>query len=225
VNDEQRKLVLIIGSVPCLFCVIFAIGYWRFEPQVPLVLKIGFLPAAVFLGTAVSIWIRYLWINRTWSLDDFSLRRIIRERAQRRRARAEHQAWLARIAVDPQRQRYYAMIQAGDVFWTPDRVEYDLDPHATACCKHLAPIEREMRAAGIDVKLSGREYVIADCRIDAQRLKQRFRFMEPAAYQEFMMCDRGADDPVAQLICDCRSAITVLHPQQARDGAPVFPSA
>ena len=224
-NDEQRKLVLIVGSVPCLFCVTFAIGYWRLEPQVPLVLKIGFLPAAMFLGTAVSIWVRHLWINRTLRLDDFSLRRILRERRERKRARAEYQAWLTKIAVDPQRQRYYAMIQAGDVFWTPDRVEYDLDPHASACCKHLAPIERDMREAGIDVKLRGSAYVIADCLIEAQRLKQSFRFMEPATYQEFMMCDRGAEDPVAQLVCDCRSAITVLHPQQARAGAPVFPAA
>lgn len=220
---EQRRWFLVAASPLAIFWVVITIGFWINEPHTPGLLVAGFVPALAIV--IVASWSAVRHVKDNWTMPSFSLESALRNARERRRWKAEHTAWLAKLAADPQRKRYYAMIQAGDLFWTPDRVEYDLDPRATACCKHLAPIEGAMREAGINVKLSGYEYVIADCRIDTARLKQRFRFMEPATYQEVMMYDRGAEDPVAQLVCDCRSAITVLHPRQMREGAPVFPLA
>lgn len=220
-SPQQRSTFVIVTSGPALLWVVITIGFWINEPYVPGILIAGFLPTLIVVIAACWMAVRH--IKENWSMPSFSFKTALRNARASSRSMAEHKAWLARIAADPQRRRYYDMIQAGDLFWTPDRVEYDLDPHTTACCKHLAPIERDLRDAGIDVKLSGYEYVLADCRIDPERLKRRYRFMEPATYQEYVMNDRGADHPVAQLVCECRSGITVLHPQQARDGAPVFP--
>ena len=220
-SARQLRTLVILTSGPALLWVVITIGFWLNEPVVPGILAVGFLPTLIVVMTALAMAVRYAWAN--WTMPSFSLKTALRNARESSRSMAEHKAWLAQIAADPRRQRYFAMIQAGDLFWTPERVEYDLDSHATACCQHLSPIERAMRKAGIDVKLSGYEYVIADCRIDAERLKQRFRFMEPTTYQEVLMYDRGAEDPVARLVCECRSAITVHHPQRAPDGTPVFP--
>lgn len=220
-SPEQRRTLLVALSGPALLWVVITIGFWINEPYTPGLLVAGFLPALIVVITAFVMAARHMHAN--FRMPSFSIGAAVRNARERARSMAEHKAWLAKIAADPQRQRYYAMIQAGDVFWTPERVEYDLDPRSTACCQHLSPIEGAMREAGIHVKLSGQAYVIADCRIDAERLQRRFRFMEPATYQEFMTYDRGAEDPVAHIVCECRSAISVLHPQRAPDASPVFP--
>jgi hypothetical protein len=138
---------------------------------------------------------------------------------------AERQAWLAAIAADPQRQRYAAMIAAGDSFWTPDRVEYDLDPRATTCCHHLAPIESAMRAAGLRLRMDGPGWASAECRIDSNALNRQFQLPASVAYEELQDHGRSLEDPpLARVRCDlCESRIWVEHPSEAAPDTPVFP--
>lgn len=149
----------------------------------------------------------------------------LRKSRQRPKAMAERDAWIAAIAADPRRRRYFEMIQAGDVFWTPSRIEYDLDPAATTCCVHLAPIEAAMRAAGLRVRLDAAGSARAECRIDAQTLAQRFALPDCVKYEELIAYDRSVEDPPqARVLCTaCASRIWVVHPREASPNTPVFP--
>ena len=131
--------------------------------------------------------------------------------------------WLP-IRVD---NGYAAMVEAGDNFWTPERVEYDLDPHATACCEHFAPIESAMRAAGLKVRLGGPSTVSAECVVDPEALAQKFPLPEGIGYQEWYSRDRSGDDPPhALLFCPTHhSRVWVVHAREASPGTPTFPSA
>jgi hypothetical protein len=115
---------------------------------------------------------------------------------------AEHQAFLAAM--------------------TP---KYDLDPHATACCKHLAPIESEMRATGINVRLAGPSAVKADCCVDTEALATELALPENVSYQEWYGRDRSPEDPPASLLycAACPSHLWVLHASERRPDTPTFP--
>ena len=142
------------------------------------------------------------------------------------RVRAERRKWLASLAADPRRHRYAELIEAGDSFWTSERIEYDLNPNATTCCEHLAQIESKMRAAGVIVRMSGIRYAFAHCRIDADALSTHLKLPAGVGYEELHVYDRSIHDPPeARVHCEtCPSSIWVKHPDVAGPDTPVFPA-
>ena len=116
---------------------------------------------------------------------------------------AEHQAFLAAMAP-----------------------KYDLDPHATACCEHLAPIESAMRATGVKMRLAGPSAVTAECCVDAEALARTFAPPANVSYQEWYARDRAPEDPPASLVycATCPSNLWVLHATERRRDTPMFPS-
>jgi hypothetical protein len=81
-----------------------------------------------------------------------------------------------------------------------------------------------MRAAGVEVRMSGVNYVYATCIVDGQALARKFVLPEDGGYRELQTFDRGCEELSALVTCDsCRSYIWVLHPGVAAAGTPVFP--
>jgi hypothetical protein len=111
------------------------------------------------------------------------------------------------------------------------------DLNATATCQHLQPMERAMRAAGIDVRLnelSGYGPVIkAVCRINDRELRRVFQLPPSVYYREGYEVDRGEYGTFrADIFCGyCakndppRCDILVVHPKQCLETTPWFPSA
>jgi hypothetical protein len=104
--------------------------------------------------------------------------------------------------------------------------KYDLDPRATGCCEHLAPIESAMRATGIRMRLEGPQLVRARCRVDAEALARKFALPASVAYQEWYAPDRSVQDPPQSLLyCEaCPSKLWVLHASEGSLDTPTFPS-
>jgi hypothetical protein len=106
------------------------------------------------------------------------------------------------------------------------RPKYELDPHATACCQHLAAIESAMRAAGVKLQLAGPSAVTAACCVDAEALARTFALPANVSYQEWYGRDRLPEDPPSSLVyCEtCPSKLWVLHASERRPDTPTFPS-
>jgi hypothetical protein len=223
-SANQRTMLFAAAGVASGFWVVIALGFRLHDQPAPQGLDQGLIPAALVLITTVSLGLRAIWRRRGWRVPVLSARRDAREQAE---AMAKRQAWLATMAADPRRQRYAAMIEAGDNSWTPERVEYDLDPHATACCEHFAPIEIAMRAAGLKVQLAGPATVSAECVVDPEALARKFPLPDGIGYQEWYSRDRSGDDPPhALLFCAPHySRMWVVHAREASPGTPTFPSA
>lgn len=219
---NQRATLFAAAGVASGFWVAIALGFRLHDQPAPAGLDQGLIPAALVLITTVSLGLRAIWRRRGWRVPVFSARREAREQAD---AMAKRQAWLAAMTADPRRQRYAAMVEAGDNFWTPERVEYDLDPQATACCEHFAPIESAMRAAGLKVRLGGPSTVSAECVVNPEALAQNFPLPEGIGYQEWYSRDRSGDDPPhALLFCPTHSSrVWVVHAREASPGTPTFP--
>jgi len=205
-RTHPRVLLFAMG-VPAGLWVVLALGFrWHGQP-IPRELVIGLVPACAVLIAIISHGLHGVWQRRN--------------RASQ--ATAERRAWLAAMAADPRRQRYAAMIEAGDILWTPESVEYDLNPRATACCEHLAPVESAMRTTGLKLHRGGPSSVSAECCIDAEAVTQRFSLRENVTYEE--MYSRDRDFPHMLLYCSaCQSRLWVLHPEEAAPGTPTFPS-
>lgn len=221
---NQRAMLFAAAGVASGFWVVIALGFRLHDQPAPAGLDQGLIPAALVLIATVSLGLRAIWRRLGWRVPVFSERRDAREQAE---ATAKRQAWLAAMAADPRRQRYAPMVEAGDNFWTPERVEYDLDPHATACCEHLAPIESAMRAAGLKVQLAGPSTVVAECVVNPDALARKFSLPEGIGYQEWHSPDRSGDDPPhALLFCPTHySRMWLVHAGEASPGTPIFPSA
>lgn len=106
-----------------------------------------------------------------------------------------------------------------------ERIAYRQDPNSLATCAHLQPIERAMRAAGLDLRLDSRLVVKALCAIAEAEFLRRCR---PGPTVSFKLhADHGRsyeDPPIASLTCDaCRSLIYVVHPLEAVATTPRFP--
>lgn len=212
----QRGLLWVMAGVAAGFWVALAVGF-RWHGQVaPAPLDAGLWPAAAVLLFAL--------VRGAKALRHLPLRSahgVYGGRAPRHSNWAQqHQHWLATLRADPLRRVYAERIAAGDSFWTPDRIEYDLDPAATACCTHLAPIEHRMRAEGLVVRLQGGQGVQAHCRLAAAALP----LPPEVVYEEPQAHDRSLEDPpVARLRCTtCPSTLWVRHAREAPD-APVWP--
>ena len=221
--NRKRGLLLMAGGVLSSFWVIMGIGFWlddRYEA--PAIVIVLFPVALVVLIVALVAGVRYVWTHRDEFTPRFSPIGSLslwpsQDMARRRK-------WIASMAADPRRRRYAEMLEAGDSFWTPERVEYDLDPHATATCAHLRPVESAMRAEGLEVRLSWGNTVHAKCIVDAAALGRRFVLPEGTGYRELQTFDRGGEDLSALIACDgCNSSIWVLHPKVAAAGTAVFP--
>jgi hypothetical protein len=223
-SASQRAALFAAAGVASGFWVVIALGFRLHGQPAPAGLDQGLIPAVLVFIATVSLGLHAIWRRRGWRVPVFSARNEAREQAE---AMAKRQAWLAAMAADPRRQRYATMIEAGDNFWTPERVDYDLDPHATACCEHFAPIESAMRAAGLKVRLAGPSTVSAECVVDPDALARKFSLPEGIGFQEWYSRDRSGDDPPhALLFCAPHySRVWVVHAREAAPGTPVFPSA
>jgi hypothetical protein len=131
---------------------------------------------------------------------------------------------IAELASDPVRQKYIPLIKRGEV-WSDDQIEYNENPQTTATCVHLEPIERAMRLAGTRLRRLTGPNVRAQCRIDEAGIKRRFAPPASVQYREWYQPAHERDNPQAEISCvECRSAIDVIHPGQAREHTPWFPT-
>jgi hypothetical protein len=219
--NPQLGLLVVMSGVGAAFWVFIAIGFWWHHQTPPAAIRSGFSIAVVVFVAAIAFGVWQIRMRRGHLAPSFSYPpRRLKPSAEM----AQRQAWLSSLANDPLRQRYWQMIQAGESFWTLARVEYDLDPHATTCCRHLAPIESAMRAAGIRVRLSAVGIADAWCRVEMAALGKRFDLSEKVLYLEPQAYDRSVEDPPqAYLQCSiCDSRLRVAHPSVS-PGAPIFP--
>ena len=155
---------------------------------------------------------------------------------RRRDAYVEYsQRRIAQLAADPARRKYADLMKAGP-HWSDEQIAYDQDPHLTATCPHLKPIEQAIRSAGIDARLMTASFeqrfaplarVQADCRVNVDELKRQFPLPASVAYTEGYQPERSQyDNPWARLACsDCRSAIELVHPEWPRRTTQWFPAA
>lgn len=153
------------------------------------------------------------------------------DRGTRAELLARQAAWqkqkremLAHIANDPLRAAYAARIEAGES-WTLAQIDYDLDPHASTTCAHLAPIERAMRMAGVLVKLHYGNTISADCVVEEPAARERFAVEPPVGFGYLPQSGRDYEDPpsVAFTCSEHRARIYVMDPQAAPPGALRFP--
>lgn len=144
---------------------------------------------------------------------------------QRRQADDARAARLARLDADPVRRRYADRIRRGQ-WWSDEMIEYDLDADQLATCSHLQPIERDMRAAGIDVRLRYGTMVQASCCVDPLALTARYTLPSFVHYSEPPDSGRSYEDPPSALIaCDeHKSQIDVVHKYAADRDTPWFPT-
>lgn len=103
---------------------------------------------------------------------------------------------------------------------------YESDPHAIACCEHLAPIESAMRRAGLRVQPGGQGSAGVDCCIDMDALGRQFTLPQSVQYHELYSPDRsGLDPPHATLYCSaCQSRMWLVHVREAKPETPTFPA-
>jgi hypothetical protein len=220
----DRSMLLIAASIASGFWVFIAVGFRLDGQRAPMGLDAGLLPAALVLLGTVVMGVRHAWPGLRDGIESISLR--WSGRRELSREMAQYHAWAATLALDPKRKRYADMIAAGDYFWTAERVEYDLDPHATTCCPHVAPIEAAMREEGLQVQLHTIGFATAKCTIDAQALATRFSLPDGVGYREIQTYDRSEESiPIAIVGCTaCRSHVAVEHARTAPENTPVFPA-
>jgi hypothetical protein len=134
--------------------------------------------------------------------------------------------WTVREMFGPQQgKRIY--VRPAERAPARGQAAYLADPNGTATCTHLQPIERAMRAAGVEVRLlevsAYAPVIAARCRIDEDELRRVFQ-LPPSVYY------READDPRADIVCGycvktdrTRADILVLHPRECSGDARWFP--
>ena len=151
----------------------------------------------------------------------FHRRRLAR---QRRTADAERRARLLVLAADPVRRKYVDRIQRGES-WSDPQIDYAEHPQRLATCVHLQPIEHELRASGIAVRLQHGSNVFAPCCIDPAALAAQFALPDSVRYTEPPTGSRPYDDvPSAMINCNqCGSTIDVVHRLVAGAETPWFP--
>ncbi len=101
---------------------------------------------------------------------------------------------------------------------------YAADRRRLATCAHLHPIESDMRASGIEVRLMWGSTVKAGCVIDPARLARRYGIAPPMFYTDSFPGDRPGDPESALIVCHEHGAsILVIHPLDAGAGTASFP--
>lgn len=228
-SPERRGVLVAMAGVAAGFVVAISTGFMISGQPLPPELAPLYAPALVVLAATLVLGVRAVVTGRiklrpSPAREDVSAGFFRGARAARSAAAAQTER-LARLAADPRRSRYVALIGKGET-WTDAQIDYDLDPSATVTCAHLKPIERAIRAAGIRVKRWAGADVGADCTIDQAALKRRFAPPVCVRYEEPPPYDRATEDsPVALLRCaSCRSSIIAWHPSTAEPGSKPFPS-
>jgi hypothetical protein len=143
---------------------------------------------------------------------------------RRRRADAERRARLEMLATDPVRRKYVELMQRGES-WSDEQIDYAEHPQRLVTCVHLQPIEHELRATGIAVRLLQGSTIRARCCVDPAALSTQFALPDSVHYAEPMLGGRSYEDaPSAVIVCDqCRSTIDVVHRLVADPETPWFP--
>jgi hypothetical protein len=187
------------------------------------------LPVIAILGTAILAIAWFLYTKPS----AVARRRIIRE------ANAISQAFheqkrrrIAELAANPARSKYIPLLEQGQV-WSDRDIDYLEDPTMVVTCPHLQPLERAIRSARIGTRIIPRRppgeiiTLQMDCSTDPVELQRRFPLPASIHYSEWYQPDRAYNDnPTAALQCgDCSSGMYVIHPEAARPGTPIFPTA
>ena len=227
--SQALGLLAAMAGVACGFIVVIGAGFRLHDQHPPEPFGSGFYPAAIVLAALVAFVVvkrPFAASPRPQSLDPITLHRL------RAKMRAEREAWdaerrrrIAELSADPARRKYAERLEAGES-WSDAQIAYDMDPGATATCRHLKPVEAAMRRDGVAVKLEMESRVSAGCRIDEPALRARFQPPRSVLYVEAYLGGRAAeDDPIAYLRCElCETMISTIHPDVLRAGEPVFPA-
>lgn len=216
-------------AVGCGFAVVIGAGFMLHHQKVPDGLAQAFWPALAML-IAIVAWVAikrpFAWGWGRSPIKGFFVSRRLRRKAAEEATvwRAQRQARLAKLAADPERQAYGALIEAGDE-WSDEQIAYDLNPEWLMTCPHLQPVERAMRQAGLSVRMMSGPQVRAACRVDEAALRARFKLPKFVAYAEFYIPDRAEqDNPTALVGCNlCHATIHTVHPDHATPDVPWFP--
>lgn len=220
-SSVVRPLLLVLAALASLAGMV-ALGY-VFRDHIPARPSNPLVRGAIIVvGGCLTALVLRVFDRPTSGLTRADRKRIARADAAHS---AEHRRRLETLAADPVRQKYVARMEHGE-FWSDEQIAYDLDPSRTATCLHLAPVERALRAAGLEVRLVTDAHVAAPCRLDPAALAQTVPLPASVRYSDDVpMPDRSMLDPtVSALLCDaCRSSIRVVHPNDANPATPWFP--
>jgi hypothetical protein len=232
-SDESRYagLLIAMAAVAAAFVVAIGTGFRvTHTPNSPIGDSAYYGSIGVLVLVAViaakSGWLRSLRLSapiRSVSLSGtYDPDGLAEQRRLADEARAER---LARLDADPIRRRYADRIRRGQ-WWSDEMIAYDLDPGRVATCEHLQPVERDMRAAGIDVRLRYGALVQAWCCVDPVALTARYTLPSFVHYSEPPDSGRSYEDPPSALIaCDeHKSQIDVVHKYVADPDTPWFPT-
>lgn len=155
-------------------------------------------------------------------LNPFHRRRLALLRV---RSEQERLSRLAKLAANSGTRKYVALIEHGES-WNDAQIAYNEDRDKLATCVHVQPIERAIRASGIQVKSLHGMDVRAKCQIDHVELRRRFALPDTVHYTEGVIDQRSYEDPPsAWIVCVvCRSIIDAVHRHEATPDIPVFPA-
>lgn len=209
--SARLGLLLAMMWVAAGFWLVLALGF-RVNGGGPSWLQRGLWPAASVVLALLIVGVRRLPWRSTMRQLLMSRRTVPAHAGQANLAQRRH--WLAALEANPQTRPYAERIVAGDLFWNPERVAYDLERSATACCQHLAPLERALRSEGHPLYLVGAGEVRTDSGVDAEALAGHPLQPVEVVYEAWHQQDRqGDDEPVARLRCTtCGDRLWVRHP-------------
>ncbi|HWS27015.1 MAG TPA: hypothetical protein VN259_10655 [Xanthomonadales bacterium] len=203
----KSALLLMVAGVGAGFVVVIRLGFWMHDQQAPRELSDGLVAGAAAL--LVYLLIAAIW--QFWPRKPVARPGIVLPPAA---------ATTAPIGKTP----FETANPSPRPRPLPPRPP--VDPRTLASCAHLAPIEQAMRAEGIEMRVSRRLYVSANCRISQPELLDEFGADIAAIYDERHEIDRSYLDPkTAFFHCQpCRSTLMVVHPDEAGERTPWFPS-
>jgi hypothetical protein len=229
--SRHGPLLAVMAGVAALFVVMIGTGFRLTHSPGSPINDSAYFAAIGVLGLLAVVALRTNWFRSApaGSLSDHGFRGMSffdRQRLARRRrqADAERRARLQRLAADPVRRKYVELIERGES-WSDEQIDYAEHPQRLATCVHLQPIEHELRATGIAVRLVQGSTVRARCCVNAAALSMRFALPDSVHYAEPTFGGRSYEDaPSAVIVCDqCRSTIDVVHRLVADPETPWFP--
>jgi hypothetical protein len=216
-----EQAVLLGGAALSILGVIVGIGY-LFREQIEAGPPSWLLNAgAVVVGIALTV----LIVSVVDKRSPFPSGAARKARGEAQALSAERVRRIERLRADPATAIYAVRMERGE-WWSDERIAYDRDLSVTATCEHLAPLERAMRAQGVEVRLMMQGAVEAWCTIDGDGLARLSPAPCVAFVPERRTSERGFEDPPSSaLTCSaCRSWISAVHPSQADRDTPRFPS-
>jgi hypothetical protein len=229
--SRHGPLLAVMAGVAALFVVMIGTGYrLTHTPASPIGDNTFFAAIGILVLLAVvalkTDWFRNapagsLSRHGFRGMSFFDRQRLAR---RRRQADAERLARLQVLAADPVRRKYVELIHRGES-WSDEQIDYAEHPQRLATCVHLQPIEHELRATGIVVRLVQGSTVRARCCVNAAALSTQFALPDSVHYSEPTFGGRSYEDaPSAMIVCDqCRSTIDVVHRLVADPDTPWFP--